>query len=115
MSKEAEDTLEFTTIHRSLNRPNLFLGGDREMVMFSGLIAATLIFCVLEFKAVAAGVLLWMFALFVLRRMAKADPLLRKVYMRNLTYRNHYPPRPSPYRVIREVANKRRMGNPWKR
>ena len=31
-------------IRRAGNRHNLFMGGDREMVMFSGLLAAILVF-----------------------------------------------------------------------
>lgn len=38
-------------IRQSGNRPNLFMGGDCELVMFSGLLAFTLIFSAFEFKA----------------------------------------------------------------
>ena len=46
-------------IRQSGNRPNLFMGGDRELVMFSILIAATSIFVAMEVKATIFGIALW--------------------------------------------------------
>ena len=37
-------SLRAITIHRAGNRPSLFMGGDRELVMFAGLLAFALIF-----------------------------------------------------------------------
>ena len=74
------------------------MGGDRELVMFSGLLAATLVFAVQEIRAALFGVFLWSGALFVFRLMAKADPLMRQVYLRHRIYRKYYPPRSTPYR-----------------
>ena len=107
--------LRTVPIHRALNRPNLLLGCDREMIMFAGLVSGTMIIYILEWKSAVAGVFLWFISLWVLRRMAKTDPYLRQVYLRNKGYRSHYPPRPTPERVISDTANKRRMRNPWKR
>lgn len=53
--------LRAISIRQSANRPNLFMGGDREMVMFSGLVAFTLIFSAFEFKAFVFGIILWVF------------------------------------------------------
>ncbi|MET0937545.1 MAG: conjugal transfer protein TrbD, partial [Luteibacter sp.] len=38
-------------IRRAGNRDNLFMGGDRELVLFSGLLAAALIFSAQEWKS----------------------------------------------------------------
>ena len=91
--------LQAAPIRQSANRPNLFMGGDREMVMFSGLLAFTLIFSAFEFKATLFGVTLWVFALFALRLMAKNDPLLRPVYLRHRKYRAYYSARSTPFYV----------------
>lgn len=115
MSDDNKKLLRTAPIHRALNRPNLVMGCDREMIQFAGLVSGTMVFYILEWKSAVAGVCLWFIALFVLRRMAKADPYLRMIYLRNKSYRPYYPPQPSPYRVISEAANKRRMRNPWKR
>lgn len=84
-------------IRRAGNRHNLFMGGDRELVMFSGLLAAALIFSAQELRATVFGLALWFAALFVLRLMAKADPRLRPVYLRHRRYRPYYPARSTPF------------------
>lgn len=91
-------TLRTIPIHRAGNRPNLFMGGDRELVMFSGLIAFALVFSAQEWRATLFGVLLWFSSLFLLRLMAKADPNMRKVYMRHRLYKSYYPARATPFR-----------------
>ncbi|EMK3344944.1 MULTISPECIES: conjugal transfer protein TrbD [Vibrio] len=85
-------------IRRAGNRENLFMGGDRELVMFSGLLAAALIFSAQEIRATVFGVCLWFGALFVCRLMAKSDPKLRHVYLRHRIYKAYYPARSTPFR-----------------
>jgi type IV secretion system protein VirB3 len=77
--------------HESANRPNLLLGGDREMVLVFAILAAMLVFAVMKWWSVVAGVVLWLTAVGVLARMGKVDPLLRQVYIRHIRYRNFYP------------------------
>jgi type IV secretory pathway TrbD component len=91
------------TLHRAGIRPHLFLGGDRELVLFSGLVAAVLIFSCFQLLTILAGVVLWMVTLWVFRRMAKADPRMRFIYMRSLLYRRYYPARSTPFRENRRL------------
>ncbi|KWT70566.1 Conjugative transfer protein TrbD [Comamonas testosteroni] len=74
------------------------MGGDRELVMFSGLLAGALIFSAQEVRATVFGIALWFGALFVLRLMAKSDPKLRHVYLRHRRYKPYYPARSTPFR-----------------
>jgi type IV secretion system protein TrbD len=92
-------TIRTVPIRRSGNRDNLFMGGDRELVMLTGRLAGVLIFSAQDMKAFVAGVTLWLFALYLFRVMAKADPKMRHVYLRQRRYRSYYPPRSTPYRV----------------
>ena len=85
-------------IRRAGNRDNLFMGGDRELVMFSGLLAFALIFSAQELRATVIGLLLWFGALFACRLMAKSDPKLRFVYLRHRRYKPYYPARSTPFR-----------------
>ena len=105
--------LESVQIHRALTRSNLFLGGDREMVMFSGLIAGTLVFYAFEIKSALVGIAFWCFALFVLRLMAKHDPKMRQTYMRHRLYKAYYPPHSTPWRDNPESQGKQ-YRDPWK-
>lgn len=92
-------------IHRAMHRPNLLMGGDRELVMSSGLVAFALVFSLQQWVAVAYGAILWFGALFLLRLMARADPQLRPVYLRHRLYRRYYPARSTPFRVnLREYV-----------
>jgi type IV secretory pathway TrbD component len=86
-----EDRPREIPIHQSANRPHLLLGGDREMVLFAMLIAACLIFAVMTWWGVLVGLLFWWTSVAVLHRMGKADPLLRRVYVRHIRYGDFYP------------------------
>lgn len=85
-------------IRRAGNRHNLFMGGDRELVMFAGLLAFALIFSAQELKATVFGLALWFGTLYACRMMAKHDPKLRPVYLRHRRYARFYPPRSTPFR-----------------
>lgn len=78
-------------IHRSLNRPTLLLGGDRELVMGAGLLAGILIFSLGTWWGVAMGICFWLSAMAVLSRFGKADPQLRAVFIRHRKYQGYFP------------------------
>jgi type IV secretion system protein VirB3 len=82
--------LPTSPIHRSLSRPHLVLGADRELVLVSLLIAAVLIGAALNGWAAVYGAVFWTVTLWLLRKMAKADPLMRQVYLRALGYQAFY-------------------------
>ena len=76
--------------------------------MFSGLLAAILIFTSQDWIATGAGVALWIGSLWLLRKMAKSDPKMRQVYLRSLKYsQQYYPPRATPFRVNSTAQGKR--------
>ena len=81
------------------------MGGDRELVMFSGLLAGALIFSAMDLRATVFGLVLWFFALFVFRMMAKADPRMRDVYLRHIHYKRYYPARSTPFAPSRVITN----------
>jgi type IV secretion system protein VirB3 len=78
-------------IHPSVNRPNQILGGDRELVLLTLLIAASLAFSLPTLWGVGLAVGYWIGAVAVLQRMGKADPMLRQVYLRHIRCRSFYP------------------------
>ena len=78
-------------IHQSANRPNLILGGDRELVLLAVLTAVSLAFSLGTWWELGLSVGFWLGAVAVLQRMGKADPLLRQIYMRHIRYRAFYP------------------------
>lgn len=78
-------------IHQSANRPQLLLGCDRELVLFAALLAAMLVFALVTWWSVVGGIGLWLAAVAILSRMAKADPMMRQVYVRHLRYPSFFP------------------------
>lgn len=92
-------SLRSIPIRRAGNRHNLFMGGDRELVMFSGLLAAILVFAAQDWIALFVGIGLWFCSLNLLRLMAKSDPQMRLVYLRQRRYQSYYPPRSTPFRI----------------
>jgi type IV secretion system protein TrbD len=78
-------------IHQSANRPHLLLGGDRELVLFAALMSAMLIFALVTWWAIVAGIAIWIGAVAILSRMGRFDPMLRQVYVRHVKYRAFYP------------------------
>ena len=85
--------LRRTAIHRALYRPNLFLGGEREPVMITAVVCAGLPVTSLNLVAAAIGLTLWLLLTGIFRMMAKADPFMTRVYLRQLQYAGYYPAR----------------------
>ncbi|MDQ7084930.1 MAG: conjugal transfer protein TrbD [Sulfurovum sp.] len=85
-------------IHSALNKPNLVLGGERELMMFTGLISATMIFVTLSLQSAIIGFFLWFSFSSLIRYMAKSDPLMSKIYLKQLTHQHYYPAHSTPFR-----------------
>ncbi|HYO81131.1 MAG TPA: conjugal transfer protein TrbD [Bryobacteraceae bacterium] len=84
-------------IHQSANRPNQLMGGDRELVLVSLLTSVALAFSLASWWGLGVSVAWYVGAMAVLKRMGKADPLLRQVYMRHIRYRPFYPAKSGVY------------------
>lgn len=95
---EASIPLARSRIHRALSRPNHLMGADRELVLLTGLATAILIFVVLTWFSALFGIVVWIAVIGALRMMAKADPMMRQVYVRHIGYRQSYRPTSSPWR-----------------
>jgi type IV secretion system protein VirB3 len=85
------DTPRLVPIHQSAHRPALIRGCDRGLILSALFAAFCLAFSLLTLWGFAVSAALFFLAVAVLRRMGKADPLLRQVYIRHLRYREWYP------------------------
>ena len=85
--------------HRVLHRPALFLGGERELALMTLIIAGGLAVSGMNLVSFAVGGILWFCSIPVFRWMAKSDPQMTKVYIRQLKYCGYYPARSRPYRA----------------
>lgn len=90
--------LRRTPVSRALHRPNLVLGGEREPVLITAILCAGVGASALNLVSIAIAVSVWIVAAFLLRLMAKADPYMSKVYLRQLHYAPYLPARSRPSR-----------------
>jgi type IV secretion system protein TrbD len=90
--------LRRTPLHRALYRPNLILGGERELVLITAIVCGGVAVSGLNLVSAAIGVAVWLIAIALLRMMARADPHMSKVYLRHLRFAAYYPPRSRPFR-----------------
>lgn len=90
--------LQRNRIHRALSRPNLMMGADRELVLLTGLAAIILIFVVLTVYSTLFGIAIWIVVVAALRMMAQADPMMRRIYIRHISYRPTYRATSTPWR-----------------
>lgn len=81
-------------MHQSLLRPQLLLGGERQLVIMSGMIAAILAFTLGDLVLAAVGIAFWLIVLVILQRMAKYDPDMSRVYVRHVNKKIYYPALP---------------------
>jgi type IV secretion system protein TrbD len=84
-------------VPQSPNLPNQLLGGDRELVIGAVMISILLGFGLGLPLGPLAGVLFWTASMWVLRRLAQADPLMRRIYFRHGRYRAFYPAKAGLY------------------
>ena len=100
---EALEAHRLTPFHRALHRPQQIMGGERELMLFSMLIAGGLTVSALNITAMLIGGVIWLVCVYGLRKMAKADPNLSKVYLRQLRYAPYYAPFSRPYRLAKSA------------
>lgn len=87
-----------TVIRQSANRPNQILGGDRELVIGSGVVAVMIAFSMANWEGLVIGVCLWLICVLALQRMGKADPMMRHIYFRHIRHEPFYPAKSGLYR-----------------
>ncbi len=90
-------------IHQSLNRPNQLMGADRELTLVSLLTTFALGFGLASWWGLGLALSCYAIAMGILRRMGKADPILRHVYMRHIRYRCFYPAKGGLYSKCLQV------------
>ena len=90
-------SLRRTPFRRVLYRPRLWLGGERELTMSAALVAAGLAVIGQNLVSIGVAAALWFGSIGLFRQMAKADPQMVRVYMRQVRQRGYYPPRSRPY------------------
>jgi len=87
-------------VHQSLHRHTHVMGAEREPVMTSALIALLVGVGGLTAISAISAALFWIVAVFALRRMAKADPVMSRVWLRHIKQQDFYPAKASRWRPV---------------
>ena len=77
-------------VHASLHRANLVMGAERELVLGSALAALLVGIGGLSLVSAGTAIVFWFCAIWVLRRMARADPMMSKVWLRHVRQQVFY-------------------------
>ena len=77
-------------VHSSLQRANLVMGAERELVLGSALAALLVGIGGLSLVSAGTAIVFWFCAIWVLRRMARADPMMSKVWLRHVRQQVFY-------------------------
>ena len=84
-------------IYHSIIRPDLLAGCERIPLLTVGLMTLTLTVVAFNSLSFVAGFCLWFLAFYILKKMAKHDPILSKIYWRHIRYASFYPAKSTPY------------------
>ncbi|EDO7342152.1 conjugal transfer protein TrbD [Campylobacter coli] len=91
------EELQKIDIYSALNKPNLIFGADRELMLITGLISFALIFTGATLITSVIGIALFFVCSLLLRLMAKSDPLMRQIFIRQNKYKKFYYPQSTPF------------------
>ncbi len=95
---QEQNGLKAVKIHSALNKPNLLMGAERELILLVGLFSAMMVFIAMTWQTFIVGIIMWVILSTLLRMMAKADPQMSKIYLRHLKYNGFYPAHSTPFK-----------------
>jgi type IV secretion system protein VirB3 len=93
----SQESLERVEIYSALNKPNLVFGADRELMLMSGVVAFALFFTGLTMVTTVTAIVLLLVSHFFLKLMAKNDPMMRQIFLKQLKYSKFYFARSTPF------------------
>lgn len=74
------------------------MGAERELVLTAALVAILVGVGGLSLLSGVTALAFWLVAVALLRRMAKADPIMSRVYLRHVRQQEYYPARAGIWR-----------------
>lgn len=77
-------------IHSSLHRANLVMGAERELALGSALAALLVGIGGMSLVSAGTAIVFWFSTIWALRRMARADPMMSKVWLRHIRQQVFY-------------------------
>jgi type IV secretion system protein VirB3/type IV secretion system protein VirB4 len=78
------------------------MGGERDLVMTCALFAMLTAMSGMSIASSAAAGTFWCISVFALRRMAKVDPHMSRIWLRHILQQGFYPARSTPWAVLKQ-------------
>ena len=104
MHDETRTMLHRLPVHRASLRPFSFMGMEREMGLLLVLAIVLIAFSALQagsFRLLLIGAALWAILFAAFKGLARADPMMSRVYLRHIRYQALYDAHSTPHRVNR--------------
>lgn len=79
------DDLRTIAMYKAANRTVIVFGAERELMLMLMIICFTLIFTGLSVLTTVLGIVGWIIGAMLLRKIAKKDPMMSKVFIRYWT------------------------------
>ncbi len=83
-------TARIMPVYQSLIRHNHMFGAERDPIMLAGIVAVVNGMGGLSILGAVVSLIFWLTSLFLLRKMAKLDPMMSKVFMRYFHQQSYY-------------------------
>lgn len=77
-------------VHSSLHRADLVMGAERELALGSALAALLVGIGGMSLVSAGTAIVFWLCVIWALRRMARADPMMSKVWLRHVRQQVFY-------------------------
>lgn len=87
-------------VHQSLHRHSHTLGAEHDLVMLSAGVSLLVGIGGLTLISGLTATIFWIITLIFLRKMAKADPMMSKVWKRHIRQQTHYSAKSSKWRNL---------------
>ena len=86
-------------VARALTRPTLIAGCERKPLIALGMVC-TIMGITMNLYMIMGAICLFAIGMGILRRMAKNDPIMIKIYLRHIKFKKRYMSKPSIYRFL---------------
>jgi len=96
------DELQRIPIYQAINKPVLFLGAERSLVIMLGAMSGMLMWMGGTWFTFFMGLIIWFIGIYYLREMAKKDPIMSMVFKKYQQYKKFYPAYTTPFSYFKQ-------------
>jgi len=96
------DELQRVPIYQAINKPVLYFGAERSLVIMLGAMSGMLMWMGGTWFTFFVGLVIWFIGIYYLREMAKKDPIMSIVFRKYQYYKTFYPGYTTPFAYFKQ-------------